>query len=222
MRKFTPTNEEVYHIFNRGTEKRHVFLRQKDYERFIVNLILFNTQQKPISNLSRYNLESAFKKIPSDPLVKIHAFSLLPNHFHIMVEQLIDNGIARFMHKIEMGYSHYFNKFYSRNGNLFQGTYKMVHVDNNAYRIYLPIYIHLNPLELLDSEKHWKEKGIKNKKNAFNFIKNYPWSSLGEYLGLKSMPFIAHDICGHLYENSREWENALKDWLPEYRALFSL
>lgn len=220
MRKFAPVNEELYHIFNRGTEKRHIFLNKKDCERFIVNLILFNTQQEPISNLSRYNLESAFKKIPNDPLVKIHAFSLLPNHFHLMIEQLIDNGIARFMHKIEMGYSHYFNKLHSRSGNLFQGTYKMIYIDNNAYRLYLPIYIHLNPLELLDSEKHWKEKGIKDKTNSLNFLKNYQWSSLGEYLGLNSMPFITHAVCDHLYENPQEWEIALKDWLPEHQTLF--
>ncbi len=104
MRKFNPVNNEIYHIFNRGTEKRNIFLGKKDYERFIVNLIFFNTQQKPLANLSRYNTESACKKIPNDPLIKIHAFSIMPNHFHLMATQMCNNGIERFMHKIEMGY----------------------------------------------------------------------------------------------------------------------
>lgn len=219
MRKFIPVNNELYHIFNRGTEKRVIFLTKRDYERFIVNLIFFNTEQNPISNLSRYNPQLAYQKIPQNSLVKIHAFSLLPNHFHLILEQVANNGIAKFMHKIEMGYSHYFNKFHSRNGNLFQGIYKMIHVDNDSYRLYLPLYIHLNALELLESERHWKEKGIKNKANAINFLKNYSWSSLVEYLNIEHVPFVSRNIFDELYKNSDEWENALKDWLPEYQCI---
>lgn len=222
MRKFNPVNNEIYHIFNRGTEKRNIFLGKKDYERFIVNLIFFNTQQKPLANLSRYNTESACKKIPSDPLVKIHAFSIMPNHFHLMATQICNNGIERFMHKIEMGYSHYFNKFYSRSGNLFQGSYKIVHVDKDPYLLYLPLYIHLNSLELLDTEKHWKEKGIKNKVDALKFLKNYPWSSLNEYLNASGLPFVKRDVLDDLYKNPTEWENALMDWLPEYKEILTL
>ncbi len=218
MRKFTPTNNELYHVFNRGTDKRSIFLDKKNYERFIVNLILFNTQRQPISNLSRYNIKSACKKIPDDPLVKIHAFCLLPNHFHLLLEPLIENGIARLMHKNEMGYSHYFNKINSRNGNLFQGSYKIFHVNNDTYRLYLPLYIHLNSLELLSSEKYWKEKGVKNKKDAINFLRNYPWSSLREYLNTDQMPFVSRDFIDEIYKDKNELETALKDWLPEYTS----
>jgi putative transposase len=215
MRKFTPAIDELYHICNRGTEKRTIFSSSKDYERFIVNLVLFNTKEKPISHINRYNVELAYQKIPQNPLVKIHAFSLMPNHFHLILEQLSENGIARFMHRVEMGYSHYFNKLQSRNGNLFQGNYKIKHVDNDAYQLYLPLYIHLNPLELLKSERNWKEKGVNNKTNAINFLKKYPWSSLQEYLNLKFTPFVNREILDELYQNPKEWESALKDWLPE-------
>lgn len=215
MRKFKPQNGELYHIFNRGTEKRNVFMSSKDYERFIVNLILFNTEQTPIKNISRYDINLALKDIPKDPLVKIHAFCLMPNHFHFMFEQIADNGIARFLHKLEMGYSKYFNKMYPRNGNLFQGAYKISHVDNDSYRLYLPLYIHLNALELLKSERLWKEKGIKDKTKALNFLKNYPWSSLRTYLNTEFLAFISRDILDELYENPKTWEIAIKDWLPE-------
>ncbi|MBU3925905.1 transposase, partial [Patescibacteria group bacterium] len=215
MRKITPFNGGLYHVFNRGTEKRNIFINKKDYERFIVNLVLFNIEDQPLGNLCRYNIETACKKISKKPLVKIHAFSILPNHFHFILEQIAENGIARFMHRLEMGYSRYFNILYSRSGNLFQGSYKMKHIDKDSYMLYLPLYIHLNPLDLLNSEKNWKEKGIKNKNKSINFIKNYPWSSLGEYLGAKNFPFISRDIFDSLYENPQEWEMALKDWLPE-------
>lgn len=215
MRKFDITNNEIYHIFNRGVEKRKIFLSQNDYERFIVNLILFNTVKTPTRNISRYDLNSVYENIPDDNLVKIHAFSLMPTHFHLILEQVVKNGIARFLHRIEMGYSHYINKFYSRTGHLFQGAYKIIHIDNDAYRLYVPLYVHLNPLELLDSEREWKERGIKNKTKAINFLKDYPWSSFGEYLKTKSFPFISHDILDELYENPERWEDAIKEWSPE-------
>lgn len=221
MRKFAPVEGELYHIFNRGTEKRSIFLEKRDYERFIVNLIFFNSKQEPFRNVSRYNIEFASRKTPNDPLVKIHAFSLLPNHFHLMTEQLAENGISKFIHRIQMGYSHYFNKLYSRNGNLFQGAYKIVHVNNDAYRLYLPLYIHLNPLELLDSERSWKEQGIKDKINAIKFLRDYPWSSLGEYLRIQSFPFVSRDILDELYKSPKEWEMSLKEWLPEYQEMFT-
>jgi putative transposase len=221
MRIFTPVNGEFYHIFNRGTEKRNIFTCKKDYERFIVNLILFNTvNQNAVKNISRYNIECACQKIPDSGLVKIHAFSLLPNHFHLMLEQIAENGVARFLHRIEMSYSLYFNKLYSRNGNLFQGAYKMKHIDNDAYLLYLPLYIHLNALDLLESERNWKEKGIINKSKSIDFLKTYPWSSLREYLSKQSYPFICREIIDNLYKNPKEWEAAFRDWLPDYRLGF--
>jgi putative transposase len=215
MRKIKPTIGELYHTLNRGTDKRIIFSNKKDYERFIVNMILFNTEQEPVRNISRYNIELACQKIPTKQLVKIHAFSLMPNHFHFILEQVAKNGIARFMHRIEMGYSRFFNITKTRNGNLFQGTYKMTHIDNDAYRLYLPLYIHLNALELLPTEKNWKEKGVKNKASSLNFLRNYQWSSLSEYLEIKSYPFVSREILDELYQNPKEWEQAIKNWLPE-------
>jgi len=116
MRKVEIADGEIYHIFNRGTEKRKIFLNNKDHERFLVNLILFNTGDSHLTNISRYSVFDACSKIPDDPLVKIHAFVLLPNHFHFILEQVKEKGIARFMHRLEMGYSQYFNHFYHRSG----------------------------------------------------------------------------------------------------------
>lgn len=215
MRKFTPIGGEIYHCLNRGTEKRKIFLCKRDYERFIVNLILFNTKNNNLSNLSRYDINSACEKIPDDPVVKIHAFTLLPNHFHLILEQVENNGIAKFMHRIEMSYAHYFNKLHTRSGNLFQGAYKIKHINDDSYRLYIPLYIHLNALDLLGSEKNWKERGIKNKDNAIKFLRNYKWSSLREYLEESSFPFVSHDIFDELYNSPKEWEFAIKEWIPE-------
>ncbi len=220
MRKFNLENGKIYHVFNRGVEKRQIFISKKDYERFIINLILFNTTNEPFSNVARYNLQEAYKKMPDQNLVKIHAFALLPNHFHFMLEQVENGGISKFMHRIEMGYSRYFNIFYERSGHLFQGTYKLVPADKDAYLLYLPLYIHLNPLELLPSEKDWKEIGVRNKKKTLDFLKKYPWSSLGEYMGVNHLPFTERGTVDTLYQNNRDWEREIQSWTSEHKEIF--
>ena len=220
MRKFLPTPSELYHVFNRGTEKRTIFENQRDYQRFIVNMVLFNSELEPPRNISRYGINPACQKIPTDPLVKIHTFTLLPNHFHLELEQTATSGIAKFMHKLEMGYSHFFNLRHSRSGNLFQGQYKMVMGDTDAYYLYLPLYIHLNPLELLPSERYWKEAGVQNKDESIRFISNYPWSGLQEYLRAGTFPFLSHDVIDRLYPSATDWIQAIREWLPDNSSNF--
>jgi putative transposase len=215
MRNVEIVEGEIYHIFNRGTEKRKIFLNNNDYGRFLVNMILFNTASSHLTNISRYSVSDAGLLIPDDPLVKIHAFVLLPNHFHFILEQVAENGIARFMHRLEMGYSQYFNRLNGRSGVLFQGAYKAVLVDTDAYFSYLPIYIHLNPLDLSPVNTNWKELGAKNKKEALSFLKKYPWSSLRSYLDLESQPFVEKGLLSENYKKPADWERELMDWLPE-------
>ena len=93
-------------------------------------------------------------------LVEILVFTLMPNHFHLLLKQKQENGISKFMHKLGVGYSMYFNQKYERTGSLFQGTYKAIPVNNDSYFIHLPYYIHLNPLDLI--EPKWKNGEIKN------------------------------------------------------------
>ena len=91
----------------------------------------------------------------------------MPNHFHILVKEKIENGISKFMGKLTTGYSMYFNKRYDRTGSLFQGVFKSVHADSDEYLKYLFAYIHLNPIKLINPE--WKENGIKDKNRANAF-----------------------------------------------------
>jgi len=70
------------------------------------------------------------------------------------------------------------------------------------------------------TESRTCRKGIKNKTNAINFLKNYLWSSLSEYLNINSMPFVKRDVLDALYKNPHEWKTALKEWLPEYQTFF--
>lgn len=133
-------NDETYHVFNRGAAKCTVFKDKKDYARFYDSLSLFNSQE-PIVN---YHFARATRAKHRNRLVEIQAYSLLPNHFHILLTQIANNGISEFLRRLTGGYTSYFNEKYERSGVLFQGRFKRVHVDSQEYFQYLFAYVNEN------------------------------------------------------------------------------
>jgi putative transposase len=174
-------NNSLYHIFNRGVEKRSIFIENKDYYRFLFDMKEFNDVNSTINILRRLNEGNpiSFRRIEKDCLVKIIAYCLMPNHFHFILKQLKNNGTSRFMQKLGIGYTNYFNKKYERSGVLFQGKFKAVLIDKNNYLNYLIQYIYLNPLELI--EPNWKEDGLKNYRRAKDFLNSYKWTNCNNY-----------------------------------------
>lgn len=173
--------EEFYHLYNRGVEKRKTFLCSADYERFEALLYLAN-QSGPVD--LKYQGRSFVEMgevRAGEPLVEVVAYCLMPNHFHLLVREGAEGGIARFMQKLTTGYTMYFNKRNGRSGALFEGTYKARHVSDDRYFRYLISYIHLNPVKLFDSK--WKENGIKNQVGAEQYLVCYEHSSYLDYMG---------------------------------------
>ncbi len=175
MRKIQFAENEYYHIYNRGTEKRKIFLNNFDYQRFLLSLKLMNFEQdglmiawrdykatNPSADLESFLRLSLRKR---KPLVGIVCFSLLPNHFHFILTPLAEKGVEKFMHRIGVGYSMYFNKKYNRSGSLFQGPFKAIQIKPNLL-LYLSAYVNCN------SEVH----GIAR-------AEVYLWSSFPEYIG---------------------------------------
>ncbi len=178
MKKPPFINNYFYHIFNRGVDKRNIFLDDRDYHRFLFGLKEFNDVNSTLNLLRRFNLaegsSTSFKPLPKELLVNVVCYCLMPNHFHFVLKQLKDNGIPSFMRKLGTGYTNYFNQRYKRSGSLFQGRYKAILIDKDEYINYLIQYIHLNPLELLEPD--WKEKGIRDFQKAKDFLTSYRWS----------------------------------------------
>jgi len=140
MRKVNLAVGEIYHIFNRGVDKRIIFNDQKDLERFFLSMVSFNSVE-PVGSL----YEQSFQKDKiKKPLVNFIAYNLLPNHFHFILEQVSEGGISEFMKRLQGGYTWYFNKKHKRSGSLFQGTFKSKHIDSNEYLLHLSAYINLN------------------------------------------------------------------------------
>lgn len=178
IRKVNFVPGEYYHIYNRGNSKQIIFKDNQDYKHFIYLLYLSNTKKNfRINDISK----DFFSFDREQNLVAIGSWVLMPNHFHILITQTEGGDVSKFMQKLTTGYSMYYNKKYKRTGGLFEGKFKAEHASNDRYLKYLFSYIHLNPIKLI--QKDWKEKGINNKKQAIEFLKNYNYSSYLDYLG---------------------------------------
>jgi len=199
-RKQQLINDEIYHIMSRGIDDNLIFKDKNDYYRGIFSIYEFNTT-KAITIKERRKARAKIKKLlkestrdpisitdPRDKLVEILAFCFMPNHIHLLVKQLKDGGITKFMRKFGTGYGGYFNRKYNRQGYVFQNRFSAVHIENNEQLRTVFVYIHTNPTALI--EPKWKEIGIKEPESVIKFLENYKWSSYLDYISKKNFPSV--------------------------------
>ncbi len=148
----------VYHVMCRGNERREIFRDDPDRLMFL-----------------RYLARS--REIYS---VTLHAYVLMTDHFHLLVETPLGN-LAEFMRHFNITYTGYFNRRHGRVGHLYQGRYKSLLVEKDAYLSMVSRYIHLNPVRV---------KSLENLSTArkFDHLRHYPWSSLPGYLDVGKRP----------------------------------
>lgn len=218
IRTVTFAPGEFYHVYNRGVEKRQIFLDAADHRRFTELLYVANTTQPTDLRTITRQHNSVYDWDRGDPLVAIGAYCLMPNHFHLLLTPVVEQGISQFMNKLGTSYSMYFNRRYTRTGALFEGKFKAQHATSDEYLKYLYSYIHLNPVKL--QQPDWKERGMDDPEAAYHFACNYQYSSLPDVLGqsrperalLNPAPFPAY------FYNQVDLQTELFDWL-QYAAL---
>lgn len=210
MRKQQFVENEIYHIYNRGVEKRDIFLNAKDYYRFIHNLFEFNNE-KPALN-ARYKSYESHEVRPREPrklLVDIFIFTLMPNHFHLLIRQRKENGIVKFMQKLGTGYAMYFNQKYERVGSLFQGKFKAAHINQESYLMHIPHYIHTNPLGLAS-------RGSTS--FSLDFLEQYRWSSFPDYVGIKNFPSVtSRRFLLDYFDGKEKYKQKTKEWIRDWK-----
>lgn len=171
MRKTSFIENGFYHVYNRGVEKREIFLDEKDYQSFIG---ILKTYLGPDIERDKNILQGrALERIKKHSLaseISLVAYCLMPNHFHLLLQQRTDSAITNFMRRVLTAYSMYFNRRYDRVGSLFQGRFQAKEVTNDDYLLHLTRYIHRNPVEA-------KIVKIQN-------LDKFKWSSYQNYLGL--------------------------------------
>lgn len=167
-----------------------IFHDSHDFAYFERNLIMYlSTPNELFESLQRSTLHTNSKHLLHlfhraarqknySQEIKLHAFCLMPNHFHLLLQQTNERSISLFMKSLQTSYAMYYGKKYKRVGPLFQARYKGIHVKNDIYYTTVLNYIHNNPFELNFGKKDPKK---------------YPWSSLGDYLGMQNRTWIARE-----------------------------
>jgi putative transposase len=203
LRRIPLANTEFYHVFNRGVDKRRIFMDQYDLQRFFQSMFVFNTLE-PIGSIYEHTYLKKFgseasKKEKNKKLVDFGCFCLNLNHYHFILRQISDQGIEKFMHRLSTGYTKYFNHKHQRSGVLFQGPFKAVHIDTNEQLLHVSAYVNLN-----FKVHNFGSEASKNFK---------PLSSWDEYIGKSKFDFCQkNDILGQ-FKNKKEYENFAKKTL---------
>lgn len=181
-------------------------------DRFVGLLFACNsTLPFKIDNLPKES--TLFEVQRGDSLVHIGAYCLMPNHFHLLITECIDGGISKFMQKLTTAYVMYYNKKYKRTGGLFEGKFKAEHAATDRYLKYLFSYIHLNPIKLIDP--NWREQGIRDKKIALDYLKNYSHSSYSDYQGVirSQNVVIKKSSFPEYFPLPRDFQKEILDWI---------
>jgi len=223
-------NDEIYHITLRGLDDRELFFDDNDYYRMIFSIYEFN-DTKPAKirerRKERLHIKQQLQATPPprcdnqypderERFVDILCFCWMPNHIHLLVKQLRDGGITKFMSKVGVGYAKYFNTKYERKGYVFQNRFDSVHIKDDKQLQTVFVYIHTNPIALI--EPGWKEKGILIPEKAIKFIEDYKWSSYQDYLEKPNFRFITQrDFLTEVMGGPDGCREQVKDWI-EYKG----
>ena len=226
MRKENFTVGSFVHVYNRGNRKQPIVRDQQDKWRFLEMLYYFNnkfaitnfTHRLNQSKLSRLNLDKlSFPWLkewpPRKPIVKILAFSLMENHFHLLLKEIQKGGISLFMRKLGTGMAGYFNKKYQEVGSLFQGSYKARRVKDDLYLKYLSVYIQVkNPFENYPSGL---QEALKHFDKAYTWAIKDPYCSLADYAGVRNSPIIDKDLLGEIFPDPKKYKEFTRQCLSK-------
>lgn len=210
IRNDSPSVGEYYHVFNRGVEKRTIFNDERDYQRFLEIMAYYRDPTPMISFSQRHRiqfqeLELHQKQVrPETRLVEVIAFCLMPNHFHLLVRVNVENGLQNWIRLVSNSYAHSYNIRWNRVGPLFQGPYKLVHMNSNDQLLHLSRYIHLNPVvaRLIDSPNNWQ------------------WSSMRHYVGLDQIDWLNPNIIVKQFQKAQIYQTFVDDH-AEYASTLS-
>ncbi len=175
------SNTQFYHIYNRTTADENIFVRKRDVARSLALIDYYRRETSMSYSQYTHTAERDNEKIKKGLfLVEIHAFALMPTHFHFLVRQLKDNGIVRFVSQFQNGMAKYINIKRGRNGSLFCHPFKAKHIETEKEFLHVSRYIHLNPVTsyLVSGDD----------------LSSYPLTSYVEYCHRNKYPFVTTDL----------------------------
>jgi len=207
---------DLYHALNRGVDGRDLFTDSQDYARFVHDLYEFNDSAPAPAYCRRSPNVGLTKSYIREKLVEIHGWVLMKNHYHLLLSEVAEDGIKKFLTKLNIGYAKYFNERHSRHGTLFQGRTKKIPITDHAHFLYVLHYVHLNPLDYLDGATEWRVRDthtIRDAREALTYLGTYRWSSYLDYCGVKNFPSILST--GPFEDFSNNYLKTIGEYLQE-------
>lgn len=181
----------IYHVFNRGVSKVDIFKDDQDFGVFLSRLKenLFPEKENRLKRAT-----SQRKKLPSGAFDLV-CYCLMPNHFHLIIQQKTELPISKLVSKVCTSYSMYFNKRYNRVGSLFQDTFKSVLIKDNEQLLWTSLYVHENPIKAAMLEN----------------LMNYKWSSFKDYSNLEESGMCKKEILLEQFSSSGFYLDYFRD-----------
>lgn len=211
IRKLVFGNGEVYHVFNRGIERRSTFTDKREFERIQKLIKFYRHRDIPIrfsqviqqsQDIREKILNDLFK---SERVIDILSYCIMPNHFHFLLQQNVDKGISTFISNITNAYTKYFNTKHERTGPLFEGVFKAIHIESDEQLVHVARYIHLNPVA---------SNIISNQE-----LENYKWSSYLEYLSLSSEEISQKELILSMFKSIERYRAFVNDQIDYAKKL---
>ncbi|OHA38903.1 MAG: hypothetical protein A3G03_02540 [Candidatus Taylorbacteria bacterium RIFCSPLOWO2_12_FULL_44_15c] len=221
MRKQPYTVGSYIHVIKRGSRGLSIVRDNNDRWRFLLMLRHFNDSFNSL-NWFRDIVDAKISNSMIRPdywpkqnkIVKILGFCLVENHFHLLLQEIVDGGVAKFMQRLGIGMANHFNQKYNEKGCLFQGAYRSRTVDGDNYLRYVSAYIMVkNSLELYP--KGGLVAAAENFDEAFQWASSYPFCSLGDYVGDRNSLIVDRDILGEIFTPS-EFKFFSKDFIEGF------
>jgi len=188
------TKGYLYHIYNRGNNREIVFRDEQDYKAFLFRLgLAFGIKT---DDLNKCEITKSLKsKIRINGLkssdFKLHAFCLMPNHLHLLIEQCNNESISTLLLKVFTSFARYINSKYKRVGHVFQDQFKSVKIESNPQLMLISSYIHMNPV----------------KDSMVSKPEDYKWSSYVDFIEDRDNPIIHKEFLTEVFGGTKNFIN---------------
>lgn len=190
-RKTILATGEFYHVLNRSLNRAPIFNNKRDIHNFLLCAKYYLSSSPPVKfSLYRKNVNK-YQINLNDPIVKILAYCLMPNHFHFILLQNHDNGIRTYIQKLSNSYVHYINLKTKRKGALFESTFKAIRIESEEQLIHLSRYIHLNPVTAYLVKRP----------------QDYEYSSFSAYMGSESLIPVESSLILSQFSDLNKYKN---------------
>lgn len=188
----------IYHVYNRGVDKRTIFEGEQDYKTFLSYLKKYLAEtENEVGPQWRKNLCQN---------IELLAYCLMKNHFHLLIKQKSKNVLTTFMRCLTNSYTKYFNLKYGRVGHLFQGKFKAILVEKDNYLLHLTRYIHLNPIN---------HKGQILRSDLIK-LEQYGYSSYADYIGKRKADWIKPQFVLNYFRTSPMGSVLYKEFVEDF------